>query len=121
VYTHCIVDNESTEWVEKMPGPYTLILRLKDPNSVPQAVHPGVDTIGVRIPDHWFSSIIAETGVPIITTSANVTGQQFMTNIDNLNDDIRSKCDFIIYEGEKRGRPSTVIELHKDEVELLHR
>ncbi len=96
--------------LERLPGPYTLILRLKR-----KCVAPGVNlqmgTLGVRIPDHWFSRIVSGLGTPVVTTSANVSGQKFMTSIDNLDSAIKESVDFIVYEGPKCGSPSKIINL----------
>ena len=35
--------------------------------------------------------------------------------------DIASKIDFVIYEGEKKGRPSKIVRLDMDEVEIKER
>ncbi len=121
IHENCEVDKNAEEWIAKLPGPYTLVLKLKNKDAVPQSVNPGTDTIGVRIPKHWFSDIVTELGVPIVTTSANITGHDFMTDFENLEQSIKEKCTFGVYEGAKKGRPSTVVKLFEDQVELLHR
>ncbi|MBU1704800.1 MAG: threonylcarbamoyl-AMP synthase [Nanoarchaeota archaeon] len=106
-------DGES--WLSKLPGPYTLILKLKDKNCIVSEVNNGMDTLGVRIPDHWFTVVASEAKVPLITTSANITGNDFMTTLDNLDPKIAAKIDFIVYEGEKHGRPSKIVDLTSGE------
>ena len=98
-------------WLKKLPGPYTLILRMKDKGIVSSETNKGLGTLGVRIPDHWFSEIVREAKVPVITTSANKVGKNFMTSLDDLDPDIKMHIDFIVYEGEKEGRPSKLINL----------
>jgi len=110
IYEKCIVIEEANEWIEKLPGPLTLILKLKE-NCVAQEVSPGLDTIGIRMPDHWFKDVVAELGFPVITTSTNRKGENFMTSIDDLDSRIKGKIDFVIYEGEKKGKPSKIIHL----------
>ena len=80
-----------------------------------------METLGIRIPEHWTSNIAKELNTPIVTTSANVTTKEFMTSIDNLDPTIKSKVDFIIYEGEIKGHPSTLIDLTKETVEIKKR
>ncbi|MEM4263796.1 MAG: L-threonylcarbamoyladenylate synthase [Candidatus Woesearchaeota archaeon] len=112
VRANCIVDKEAEDWLAKLPGPYTIILKLKNPNAVAKSVNPtGDNTIGIRRPDHWISEITNELNKPIITTSANITGKNFMTSLDDLDINVKKKMDFIIYEGEKKGRPSTIVDL----------
>ena len=111
----CILDQEAKKWLKKLPGPYTLILKLKqDKNNkkcIAKEVNAGSGLIGVRIPKNWFSDIAKKAGVPIVTTSVNEAGKQFMISEKDVNPDIAEGVDFIIYEGEKAGKPSTLIDL----------
>ena len=110
---NCQVNKNAEEWLEKLPGQYTLILKLKNKDVVAKEVIPGIDAIGVRLPDHWFSAIVRDLNKPIITTSANKAGEPFMTSLENLDEEIKGKVQFIIYEGEKKSRPSKIIDLTK--------
>ncbi len=121
IVKNCEVSKEAEEWVNKLPGPYTLILKLKNKKAIAKEVNDGLDTVGVRIPKHWIAGLIRTLGRPIITTSANKVGKAFMTSLDNLDDDIKSKVDFIIYEDEKKGNPSTLINLAGDETKITKR
>ena len=60
------------------------------------------------MPDHWIIKGAELLNLPVVTTSANKVGEYFMTSLDNLSTQIKSKVDFIIYEGEKKGRPSQI-------------
>jgi len=118
---NCIVPKEAVEWLVKLPGPYTLIFKRKKQNCVAEQVAPGLNTLGVRIPKHWFSRAVEEMGFPVITTSANITNNDFMTSLENLDVEIKKKLDFIIYEGEKKGRPSKIIDFTKEKTEIKER
>ena len=106
---NCILNKEAEKWLDKLPGPYTLILKSK--NKLAKNIAPGLETIGVRIPDHWFSKVVEELNIPIVTTSANKVGEDFMTSLENLDDGLKAYMEFIIYEGEKHGSPSKIIDL----------
>jgi len=108
---NCLVTKESKEWLNKLPGPYTLILKLKNKNTIAKSVNQGEENIGVRIPAHWISGVVQELGFPIVTTSANHSGRPFMTSIEDLDSTIKDRVDFIIYEGEKKGKPSKIVNL----------
>ena len=108
---NCIVTKEAKEWLKKIPGPYTLILKLKNKNAIAKNVNQSEETIGVRIPDHWFSNVVQKLGFPIVTTSANRSGKPFMTSLEDLDPKIKEGVDFIVYEGEKKGRPSKIVNL----------
>ena len=116
---NCVISKEGEKWLNKLPGPYTLILKVKD--GVARNVAPGLDTLGVRIPDHWFSKIVGELGKPVVTTSANKAGGNFMTSLEDLDEDIKPKLEFIVYEGEKKGRPSQIVDLTGKESEVKER
>lgn len=113
---NCQITKKDQKWLEKLPGPYTLIVKLKNKSAVAKNVTPGQTTIGVRLPDHWFSGLVQEMNVPFITTSVNKSGQSFMTTKEDLDEGIKRGVDFLIYEGEKRGRPSKIVNLVQEEV-----
>jgi L-threonylcarbamoyladenylate synthase len=115
IMRNCHVGEKAKEWVEKLPGPYTLILKLKNKECVAANVNFDLDTIGVRIPDHWFSDEVTRIGRPVVTTSANKSGENFMTSLENLHPDIESRIEFIVYEDEKHGSPSTIVDLTGEE------
>ncbi len=117
---NCVVRPAHGEWLGKLPGPYTLVFQLSNRSAVAPEVNCGLDTLGVRVPRHWFSKVVEELGFPVVTTSANISGQDFMTSIDNIDSRVASRVDFAIYEGEKKGTPSTVVKL-VEEVEVLKR
>jgi tRNA threonylcarbamoyl adenosine modification protein (Sua5/YciO/YrdC/YwlC family) len=106
----------SEELLGNLPGPVTLILKLKNKNAVADNVNNGLATLGVRIPDHWISVFVKELGKPVITTSVNLQGEEHMTKIENINPKIKGKIDFAIYEGEKIGHPSKIINAVENKV-----
>ena len=121
IYENCDVQDKAEEWIKKLPGPYTLVLTLKNRDAIVPDVNNNLRTVGVRIPKHWFSGFVKELGFPIITTSANVVGENFMTSLEDLDDRIKGDMDFVVYEGEKKGRPSTIVDLSKKEIQITKR
>jgi tRNA threonylcarbamoyl adenosine modification protein (Sua5/YciO/YrdC/YwlC family) len=71
---------EVNDYTEKLiqtylPGDLTII--VPKTGNVPSFLNPHISTIGIRIPHHAFSlSLIQTLGRPIITTSANKTGEE---------------------------------------------
>lgn len=118
---NCEMNMEVEKWLEKLPGPYTLILNLKNEDAIAESVNFGNGTIGVRLPDHWFTSLLDEMNIPTITTSANITGENFMASREDLDPLVASKCKFIIDEGVKKGKPSTLVDLTSDEISIQER
>jgi L-threonylcarbamoyladenylate synthase len=122
IHNNCEVTEEAEEWIRKLPGPYTLVLRLKNPKAIAKNVYNHDDnSVGVRMPNHWFLNVATLLKKPILTTSANITGNNFMTSIDDVDPVIRSTVDYIFYEGEKKGFPSTIVRLTGETVEMHHR
>ena len=116
---HCVVNEEAEEALAMLPGPYWLRLPLKNGFAVAPAVNPADNFIGVRIPNHWISEIVAEYGKPVLTTSANKVGEPFMTELDDLDPEIKTEIDFIIYEGPLRGQHSKLLDFSVMETKPL--
>ena len=104
--------SKAKKWLAKLPGPYTLILPLKKTKVVCEETNNESKSLGVRIPNHWIADFVKEYGRPIITTSVNKTGEKSCNTLKELE---KFSVDFIIYEGEKKGKPSTVIDLRNEE------
>jgi L-threonylcarbamoyladenylate synthase len=120
IYEHCRVNPDARSWMGRLPGAYTLIFSTIRPFFARNvaSIEP---TIGVRIPNHWFTSIVKRMNVPVVSTSVNISGEDFMTSLDDLNPDIKKKVDYIIYDGPLVGRPSTVVHLEGQKIEVLER
>jgi L-threonylcarbamoyladenylate synthase len=92
------------------PGPLTLVLPLRNPESVPAAVSGGRDTLGLRVPDHPVPRALARTLGPIAVTSANRSGAAPATTAAQLLEAVGSSLALVLDDGPVRGRvPSTVV------------
>ncbi len=103
---NCHVDVDA-DLHKYLPGPYTIILKKKDPDFLKHIS--STDTIGIRIPDCDFTKQIQEAGVPFISTSVNLSGQPFAKSVNEISQEIKSNVDVIVDEGELNGKPSTLI------------
>ncbi len=111
ITSNCIVGRKERDWLARLPGPYTLIMRLSNRASVSPPVTEGLGTLGVRMPDNWFSAVVARAGIPFVTTSVNMTGKPFMTSLADIEPSIRDSADYIIDIGALKNRPSRVVDL----------
>lgn len=118
---NCDINSQSKEWLKKLPGPYTLIFNLKNGKDLAKSLNPGISTIGVRIPNHWISDFVKELGIPLVTTSANRSGQDPMKGVDDLHDGLKKVTSYLIDEGELHGRPSKLVNLTEKEVKIIER
>jgi len=77
---------------KNFPGPFTFLLKSKIKMPVSSN-----NKLGVRIPDSSFAYQLAELAdVPIITTSANATGQKPPTRLEEIDPKILSSVDMAI-------------------------
>jgi L-threonylcarbamoyladenylate synthase len=113
---NCLLDKKHKTWLKELPGAYTLIVNLNDDKLIADNVAPELNSVGVRLPDHWFQELINELDIPIVTTSVNKAGEPFMTSLDDIDPEIQSNVDFIVYDGERKGRPSKIVNLVKNKI-----
>jgi len=100
---HCTINVKLSKY---LPGPYTIILKKKNPNFLS---HLSKDTLGVRIPAHPFTKQIQKAGVPFITTSVNLSGEPPASEISQISKQIINKVDYVIDAGRLFGKPSILI------------
>lgn len=105
------------EFLKKLPGPYTLIFKKKNPDFLSSVS--GTDSLGVRIPKHTFTELVAEACIPFVTTSANLSGQMPVTRPDDIPDELKKVADFAVDAGILKNPPSRVIDLTSDEPRIL--
>jgi len=94
---HLVVEEAIIE--KYFPGPYTLILKKKNPDFMKHIS--SNDSIGVRIPDCEFTELVEKAGVPFITTSVNFVGKPFAVKISDINHDILDAVDIVIIDGKE--------------------
>lgn len=92
------------------PGPLTVILPKGE--GISQRVSAGLDTIGVRMPNHPIAlKIIQQSGLPIAAPSANTSGRPSPTTANHVQEDLKGKIPLIIDGGNTGvGVESTVID-----------
>ena len=84
------------------PGPLTLILPAR--SGVPRVVTAGLDTVGVRMPDHPVAlQLLSEVGAPVAAPSANRSGRPSPTTWEAVSEDLDGRVEAIL-----QGDPATV-------------
>ncbi len=117
IENNCVIETQHQKYLKKLPGKYTLILKLKNKDSIAREV--STKTIGVRIPKNEFSKLVEDLGFPVVTTSVNETGKKFLTNLKNLDKKIERQVDFAVDAGKINGKPSTIIDLTQKKPRIL--
>ena len=109
------------DWLNRLPGPYTLILNNKNNECVCRATILDRASVGIRIPDNWFSDIVAKLNIPIITTSVNAHNKQPITDLKLIPESIKNKVEFIVDDGIISGNPSTLVNLTTNPIKIIKR
>ena len=101
------------------PGPLTMILPRRD--IVPLRTTGGLETVGVRCPDHPVTlAIIEAAGVPIAAPSGNTSGRPSPTTAGHMMEDMLGKIEGIVDGGPCTvGVESTIIDLTVQPPRLL--
>lgn len=78
------------------PGGLTVFLPCKK-ELVPSIVRAGADILAVRFPKHKIiEQIIHEVGVPIIATSANISGESTPYSLDQVDKKLIDQVDYVM-------------------------
>jgi L-threonylcarbamoyladenylate synthase len=114
IFENCVIPNAKIKnlLTEKLPGPFSFILKLKNPKTLSPLLVRSDSTIGVRLPDNWFSKIIAESDVPFVSTSINYAGEPSAKHFEDISREILNSVDYVIWdEASSSGKASTIIDV----------
>jgi tRNA threonylcarbamoyl adenosine modification protein (Sua5/YciO/YrdC/YwlC family) len=101
-----------------LPGPYTFVLDAT--RIVPNSMITRQKTVGIRIPDDEIAlSIVRQLGHPLVTTSANLTGESPLHDPAEIEAIMGHMLDMVVDGGIRFGDPSTIISLIDDRIEVL--
>lgn len=101
------------------PGPLTLV--MKKSNIIPEIITAGLDTVGIRMPEHPVAmELIRLADIPIAAPSANVSGKPSPTKAKHVLDDLDGKIEIVVDAGNSRvGLESTVLDVTTEPPMLL--
>ena len=104
------------EVMEMATKPLTLI--LPGATGVAANLIPEEGTLGVRVPDHEFcQKLLYKFGKPIVSTSANISGEKTPKKIAEVAKEILEGVDFVVnprFQGRPTGQPSSIIAFTED-------
>ena len=73
-------------------------------------------------PNQQIIKIIKTLNAPLISTSANISGDDFPTNFNNISSSILNAVDVILnFEIESSGKPSSIMKIKNGEIEYLRK
>lgn len=98
------------------PGPLTVLLKKKD--VIPDIVTSGLDTVGIRIPNHPLTlALLAELGFPLCAPSANPFGYVSPTSAQHVFKQLAHRIPYILDGGKCAvGVESTIVGMENNEV-----
>ena len=101
-----------------MPGRLTII--LKKNNKISDLVSAGSDYVGIRIPDNEnLVTIIDKLGRPVISTSANISGNDTITSINMIDKKLLDKISYIEDGGIIDSQSSTIVRVIDNKVNII--
>lgn len=101
-----------------LPGPYTFVLPAT--RETPRILQTKRKTVGLRVPDHPVPiRLVRELGNPIISTSANRSDEEVLTDPEELKGTLGAGVDLMLECGQLPVMPSSVVSLLDDRVEIL--
>jgi L-threonylcarbamoyladenylate synthase len=103
---------------EFLPGPLTILLKKKDPSSLP--IVSSRNRLGVRILDHPVAVPILEKFGPITSTSANLHDQEVPCDMETAIEQLGDSVEIYIDAGKCRyGQESTVLDVSTDSPRII--
>lgn len=101
-----------------LPGPYTFVLTAT--KETPRVFQSKQKTVGIRIPDHPVPlALVEQLGNPVVSTSANESDEEVVTNPVDLERIFGHRVDLIMECGTLPVLASSVISLVDDTVGIL--
>jgi len=103
-----------------LPGPYTFVVEAS--SIVPDLLLTKQKTVGIRIPDNIIClAIVKELGHPIITTSANRSGEEPIGDPFAVDSEIGKDLDMVVDGGILTADVSSVVSLIGDVATVLRK
>ena len=117
-YTLDISEDEMNLMKKFYPGCMTLLLKRN--SKVDGMICNNGEYVGVRIPDNKdLLSIIEKLGRPVFSTSCNISGNDVVRSVDEIDEEIVSKVDYIYDGGYIDSVSSTVVRIDNGEAVIL--
>ena len=97
-----------------LPGPFTFILNAT--RQVPKILLEKRKAVGIRVPDNVVcQGLLSEFGRPIISTSACLHDQEFLSDPDIIEETFAHLVDLFLDSGPGGLEPSTIIDFTQEE------
>jgi len=115
LYRYAYVPSMAWELIKVTDRPLTII--YPEAKNIAKNLIAEDGTVGIRVVrDNFCRDLIRRLGRPIVSTSANVSGQPAPAFFDQISDEIKEQVDYIVnwrQNDHRRSRPSSIIKLSK--------
>lgn len=102
------------------PGKMTILLKKND--KIPDVVTANSDFVGVRYPDNKeLIELMNITNKPLISTSANIAGDDTIISVDMIDKALREEISYIYDGGIIESNPSTLVRVVNDKIDILRK
>ncbi len=117
-YTKDLNDLEIKIIEKYMPNKLSMLLKKND--LISDLVTASSNLVGIRIPDSKeLRDFISILNSPIVASSANISGSDIVTNLDNLEEELKSKIDYIYNGGIIDSVASTIIKVENNKIKFI--
>lgn len=117
-YTSQINELEDKIIKNFFPGLVTIILKKNE--NVSKLITCGGDYVGIRIPNNKdLLAIIKKLGRPVISTSANISDEDVITSVAEIDDHLLKYMSYIVDGGVIKAESSTIIKVENNEIKIL--
>ena len=101
------------------PGKLTIVVPKSE--LIPEVVSGGLDTVGMRIPDHAVPrEIVAALGAPVTATSANLSGTAGLASAADVVRELGARVDMVLDGGDLApSAASTVVDATAEPLKIL--
>ncbi len=117
------VPDLALDLIESAKKPTTII--YENAYNLPSSLIGTDNSIAVRITNEPFSKKICEMlGKPIVSTSANISGEKFPENYSQISEQIISKVDYVVRyrrDDNSVNTPSQIIKLENNNIKIIRK
>lgn len=101
-----------------LPGLVTIILKKNE--RVSELITGGGDYVGIRIPNNKeLLAIIKKLGRPVISTSANISDEEVITSVTEIDDHLLEYISYVEDGGVIKAESSTIVKVEDKEIKIL--
>ena len=113
------IPKETEKIINKFwPGPLTIL--FKKSSKVSDVLTANSSLVAIRMPnDKLLLNIMNHLNRPLISTSANISSHDAITNPNQLEEKMKEKIDLIVDEGTVNNEASTLITIVNGKIEIL--